>query len=425
MTDEEDTKTNAVEKAAKTRKKPAAAKVAATKTTKAAKTAAPALLPEEEARRLAADLGFRHFVSLADGLTVERALRHPESSLKNQTGVYLQFRTDGTLYIGFCGNLSARQKKHRDLGHATSFLAFLPCSTGRLAQVESEMIGRALRMGLPLVNRAKAGHGILIDRSDPFDRYFPPALQDRFVAEGGGRTDEAAEGFLQVLRNACASERDAWAHFCRQPKARTMLRITRRALFTAIPQPEFFERHWWYVALGNSNQKNAQAMQIGLIAGRWNVFECFIFQSTPKAVFVRLGLATNVLGEAEPSPAAFRRRFGWVLWEGDGWREPTRGELDGFSPVLKMQYASPLARVADIGREVTLAALRPRTYASGAMEQMDELMDEIRIRRALSACAVAGMRHSSCVHPEFHNAIGGYTLLHPELEAVDVEGYPK
>ncbi|WP_443744082.1 hypothetical protein, partial [Sutterella sp.] len=299
-----------------------------------------------------------------------------------------------------------------------------PCNSERLAQVESEMIGRELRMGLPLANRAKSEHAVLIDRSEPFDRYFPPELQDRFVADGGGRADEAADGFLQVLRNASASERGAWAHFCRQPKARAMLRITRRALFTALPQPEFFERHWWYVALGNSNQKNAQAMQIGLIAGRWNFFECFIFQSTPKAVFVRLGLATNVLAGAEPSPAAFRRRFGWVLWEGDDWREPARGELENFSPVLKMQYASPLARAADVGREVTLAALRPRTYASGAMELMDELMDELRIRRALAACAVAGMRQTACVHPEFHNPIGAYALLHPELEAVDVEGYP-
>ena len=89
-----------------------------------------------------------------------------------------------------------------------------------------------------------------------------------------------------------------------------------------------------------------------------------------------------------------------------------------------MQYASPLARAADVGREVTLAALRPRTYASGAMELMDELMDELRIRRALAACAVAGMRQTACVHPEFHNPIGAYALLHPELEAVDVEGYP-
>lgn len=419
MTDDKKGRTNAAGKTAKGTK--------AAKTTKAAGPAlgrGTALPSEEEARRLAADLGFRHFVSLADGLTVDRALKHPESSLKTQTGVYLQFRTDGTLYIGFCGNLSARQKKHRELGHATSFLAFLPCSNDRLAQVESEMIGRALRMGLPLVNRAKSEHSLLIDRSEPFDRYYPPALQDRFVAEGGGRVGEAADGFLQVLRNASASERDAWAHFCRQPKARAMLRITRRALFTALPQPEFFERHWWYVALGNSNQKNAQAMQIGLIAGRWNFFECFIFQSTPKAVFVRLGLATNVLAGAEPSPAAFRRRFGWVLWEGDDWREPTRGELENFSPVLKMQYASPLARAADVGREVTLAALRPRTYASGAMEQMDELMDEMRIRRALAACAIAGMRQTAGMHPEFHNAIGGYALLHPELEAVDVDGYP-
>lgn len=422
MTDEKKSRTNGAGKTAERTK--------GIKETKGTKAAGPALgrgaaLPsEEEARRLAADLGFRHFISLADGLTVDRALKHPESSLKTQTGVYLQFRTDGTLYIGFCGNLSARQQKHHDLGHATSFLAFLPCSSERLAQVESEMIGRALRMGLPLANRAKSEHAVLIDRSEPFDRYFPPELQDRFVADGGGRADEAADGFLQVLRNASASERGAWAHFCRQPKARAMLRITRRALFTALPQPEFFERHWWYVALGNSNQKNAQAMQIGLIAGRWNFFECFIFQSTPKAVFVRLGLATNVLAGAEPSPAAFRRRFGWVLWEGDNWREPAHGELENFSPVLKMQYASPLARAADVGREVTLAALRPRTYASGAMELMDELMDELRIRRALAACAVAGMRQTACVHPEFHNPIGAYALLHPELEAVDVEGYP-
>ena len=70
----------------------------------------------ETAQKTAADIGFRHFLVMKDGGTVLQAMKHPENSIDKLSGIYLQFRSTGDLYIGRTINLSARQQKHADLG---------------------------------------------------------------------------------------------------------------------------------------------------------------------------------------------------------------------------------------------------------------------------------------------------------------------
>ena len=108
----------------------------------------------ETAQKTAADIGFRHFLVMKDGGTVLQAMKHPENSIDKLSGIYLQFRSTGDLYIGRTINLSARQQKHADLGHKTDYLAFIHAPTLRQEALERELIGRAEKMGLKLLNRS-------------------------------------------------------------------------------------------------------------------------------------------------------------------------------------------------------------------------------------------------------------------------------
>lgn len=73
------------------------------------------------------------------------------------TGIYLQFRTDGRLYIGQTVDLIRREQQHLDAGVRVDFLAFLPTPQSQLTLVERRLIHKAHDLKVPLGNVLERG----------------------------------------------------------------------------------------------------------------------------------------------------------------------------------------------------------------------------------------------------------------------------
>lgn len=364
----------------------------------------------EAAQKTAAQIGFKHFLDMTAGGTVLQAMKHPENSIEKTSGVYLQFRTQGGLYIGRTINLTARQQRHSELGHKTDYLAFISCPEMRQEALERELIGRAEEMGLKLLNRSKSLIQVARDPDAVYDDHFPAAFQERFLSEGCAHGVTRREKFLRVLENVSPAEREGWETFAAAPKAHLALELARRAVELAIPQPWDSARIWWILSLGTTNNKNARKLRLSVTCGQNSLLSIFAFHRSPSALFAELSLAFNIAGDRSREAEDMRRTFAWAHWEGLDFDPVTQEEKEAFVPIFGKDYASPEARRTDREREITIASLRPPVRVTCPIELMDLILEHPIVERAAIAAAIAGMRWRPAFHPEYHNGAAAYAL---------------
>lgn len=364
----------------------------------------------ETAQKTAADIGFRHFLVMKDGGTVLQAMKHPENSIDKLSGIYLQFRSTGDLYIGRTINLSARQQKHADLGHKTDYLAFIHAPTLRQEALERELIGRAEKMGLKLLNRSKSECQICRDPGAVYDDHFPAAFQDQFLAEGSRHGISPEERFQKVLASISPAAREGWETFAATPKAGLALALARRVVDLTIPSPWDAARIWWMVSLGTTNNKNARKLRLSITCGQHSLLSIFAFNRSPSALFAELSLAFNIAGANTREALEMRKNFAWAHWEGLDQEPITDDERDQFVPIFGKSYASPESKRRDSSRVITEAGLRPSVRVTCPIELMGLILDDPLVERAAIAAAIAGMRWRPVLHPEFHNGAAAFAL---------------
>lgn len=108
--------------------------------------------------------GFAEFVEIARQLGFQRVFfadaieRLPEYLQGYGKGLYLQLRTDGSLYVGETIDMERRQARHRELGVRLTALAVMPFQgMPELARLEFEtgLIQKVEASGYRIANKQK------------------------------------------------------------------------------------------------------------------------------------------------------------------------------------------------------------------------------------------------------------------------------
>ena len=135
-----------------------------------------------EAKAIAERLGFQLFADVRGDTNALRLFTEDfrqKYGKKYRCGVYMQFRADGSCYIGQSLDVDRRHKRHRELGVIVDYLAFRCWPPSVLMEKEDLCIQDALALGVPLVNKTlKCG---TLKKSDDYDQILTPDEQDLFI----------------------------------------------------------------------------------------------------------------------------------------------------------------------------------------------------------------------------------------------------
>lgn len=179
----------------------------------------------QEAKAIAERLGFQLFADVRGDTNALRLFTEDfrqKYGKKYRCGVYMQFRADGSCYIGQSLDVDRRHKRHRELGVIVDYLAFRCWPPSVLMEKEDLCIQDALALGVPLVNKTlKCG---TLKKSDDYDQIFTPDEQDLFIERIAARQTPLTQ-WPNFCKNAERSELRDWSAFVKLVR---MLRPSRR-----------------------------------------------------------------------------------------------------------------------------------------------------------------------------------------------------
>lgn len=177
-----------------------------------------------EAKAIAERLGFQLFADVRGDTNALRLFTEDfrqKYGKKYRCGVYMQFRADGSCYIGQSLDVDRRHKRHRELGVIVDYLAFRCWPPSVLMEKEDLCIQDALALGVPLVNKTlKCG---TLKKSDDYSRQMSRTCsssgsQPARRRSPSGRTSARTRNDLSfVTGRFSASIRGSWSSTRRQP----------------------------------------------------------------------------------------------------------------------------------------------------------------------------------------------------------------
>lgn len=209
-----------------------------------------------EAKAIAERLGFQLFADVRGDTNALRLFTdafRQKYGKKYRCGVYMQFRADGSCYIGQSLDVDRRHKRHRELGVIVDYLAFRCWPPSVLMEKEDLCIQDALALGVPLVNKTlKCG---TLKKSDDYDQIFTPDEQDLFIERIAARQTPLTQ-WPNFCKNAERSELRDWEIFSQHPRFMELYQKAAFYLKTTVPNPEETESVTWQCAL--CNEKSLQ-----------------------------------------------------------------------------------------------------------------------------------------------------------------------
>lgn len=253
----------------------------------------------QEAKAIAERLGFQLFADVrgdTNALHLFTEDFRQKYGKKYRCGVYMQFRADGSCYIGQSLDVDRRHKRHRELGVIVDYLAFRCWQPSVLMEKEDLCIRDALALGVPLVNKTlKCG---TLKKSDDYDQIFTPDEQDLFIERIAARQTPLTQ-WPNFCKNAERSELRDWEIFSQHPRFMELYQKAAIYLKTTVPNPEESESVTWQCAL--CNEKSLQGSirwVIKIRCGATVTFEIFHYSQAKYQYFVNIAVAPDLVYEA-------------------------------------------------------------------------------------------------------------------------------
>lgn len=252
-----------------------------------------------EAKAIAERLGFQLFADVRGDTNALRLFTEDfrqKYGKKSRCGVYMQFRADGSCYIGQSLDVDRRHKRHRELGVIVDYLAFRCWPPSVLMEKEDLCIQDALALGVPLVNKTlKCG---TLKKSDDYDQIFTPDEQDLFIERIAARQTPLTQ-WPNFCKNAERSELRDWEIFSQHPRFMELYQKAAFYLKTTVPNPEETESVTWQCALCNEKSlQGAIRWVIKIRCGATVTFEIFHYSKAKYQYFANIAVAPDLVYEA-------------------------------------------------------------------------------------------------------------------------------
>lgn len=368
-----------------------------------------------EAKAIAERLGFQLFADVRGDTYALRLFTEDfrqKYGKKYRCGVYMQFRADGSCYIGQSLDVDRRHKRHRELGVIVDYLAFRCWPPSVLMEKEDLCIQDALALGVPLVNKTlKCG---TLKKSDDYDQIFTPDEQDLFIERIAARQTPLTQ-WPNFCKNAECSELRDWEIFSQHPRFMELYQKAAFYLKTTVPNPEETESVTWQCAL--CNEKSLQGSirwVIKIRCGATVTFEIFHYSQAKYQYFVNIAVAPDLVYEAIDSQKPGQQYLPFAnLCLPPRRQPPTLRDLQ-INGVFRKEGADedgPNAQAELLTRPIALVDTSSLGMLSVPFDALESVLEDDVIATAAAMANIACMR-TQLVESADHNSLLAFRMLY-------------
>lgn len=305
----------------------------------------------EQAAEIARFLGFR-FLADVRGLTnIKQAFPEARRDERGRlTGLYVQFRGDGSVYVGRTVDLDRRFRAHRERGVVTSFLGFVNVAEAKLPVREAAMIELARDSKLPLANFTGNRKRELIE-DIPFLEAYDKEDVAAFLARRTGGVG-LHRRWMDVNRRADPAMRIRWKAFASLERSHELVDATAGYVATALIDPANTLGRFSVLDVSDAQSHD---VVLRLRAPYGNLFMVRRLKKAPRLYYARFLINRRVFAQAGITRAELDAAWPWVVrMNADGTSEDDRWDEKG-------KEEKPVVPAG--------AAETPRTVARGEDEE--------------------------------------------------------
>ena len=368
-----------------------------------------------EAKAIAERLGFQLFADVRGDTNALRLFTEDfrqKYGKKYRCGVYMQFRADGSCYIGQSLDVDRRHKRHRELGVIVDYLAFRCWPPSVLMEKEDLCIQDALALGVPLVNKTlKCG---TLKKSDDYDQIFTPDEQDLFIERIAARQTPLTQ-WPNFCKNAERSELRDWEIFSQHPRFMELYQKAAIYLKTTVPNPEETESVTWQCAL--CNEKSLQGSirwVIKIRCGATVTFEIFHYSQAKYQYFVNIAVAPDLVYEAIDSQKPGQQYLPFAnLCLPPRRQPPTLKDLQ-INGVFRKEGTDedgPNAQAELLTRPIALVDTSSLGMLTVPFDALESVLEDDVIATAAAMANIACMR-TQLVESADHNSLLAFRMLY-------------
>lgn len=368
-----------------------------------------------EAKAIAERLGFQLFADVRGDTNALRLFTEDfrqKYGKKYRCGVYMQFRADGSCYIGQSLDVDRRHKRHRELGVIVDYLAFRCWPPSVLIEKEDLCIQDALALGVPLVNKTlKCG---TLKKSDDYDQIFTPDEQDLFIERIAARQTPLTQ-WPNFCKNAERSELRDWEIFSQHPRFMELYQKAAFYLKTTVPNPEETESVTWQCAL--CNEKSLQGSirwVIKIRCGATVTFEIFHYSQAKYQYFANIAVAPDLVYEAIDSQKAGQQYLPFAnLCLPPRRQPPTLKDLQ-INGVFRKEGADedgPNAQAELLTRPIALVDTSSLGMLTVPFDALESVLEDDVIATAAAMANIACMR-TQLVESADNNSLLAFRMLY-------------
>lgn len=278
----------------------------------------------EQAAEIARYLGFR-FLADVRGLTnIKQAFPEARRDERGRlTGLYVQFRGDGSVYVGRTVDLDRRFRAHRERGVVTSFLGFVNVAEAKLPEREAAMIALARDSKLPLANFTGNRKREVLG-----DTPFVEAYDEEDVAAFLGRRTGGVglhQQWMDVNRRADPAMRIRWKAFASLERSRELVDATAGYVATALIDPANTLGRFTVLDVSDAQSHD---VVLRLRAPYGNLFMVRRLKKAPRLYYARFLINRRVFAQAGITRAELDAAWPWVVrMNADGTPEDERWDV--------------------------------------------------------------------------------------------------
>ena len=380
-----------------------------------------------EAKAIAERLGFQLFADVRGDTNALRLFTEDfrqKYGKKYRCGVYMQFRADGSCYIGQSLDVDRRHKRHRELGVIVDYLAFRCWPPSVLMEKEDLCIQDALALGVPLVNKTlKCG---TLKKSDDYDQIFTPDDQDLFIERIAARQTPLTQ-WPNFCKNAERSELRDWEIFSQHPRFMELYQKAAIYLKTTVPNPEETESVTWQCAL--CNEKSLQGSirwVIKIRCGATVTFEIFHYSQAKYQYFVNIAVAPDLVYEAIDSQKPGQQYLPFANLCLPPRRQPLTLKDLQINGVFRKEGTDedgPNAQAELLTRPIALVDTSSLGMLTVPFDALESVLEDDVIATAAAMANIACMR-TQLVESADHNSLLAFRMLYLGGQKSDLLAIP-
>lgn len=259
-------------------------------------------MPTDPLHELCSTLGFTEISPVA----TLRSIAHLYGTSKPRCGIYLLEFSKNRFYVGQAVDAVRRFGQHRKNYDEIIGFSLIPAKRPQLDDVERELIRKAERMGLVLLNTVHATN--VVGETD-LDMVVSPEEQDKWLGAAGkfNKADKSESIVLPVAQQERFAE--AYRKYQTQPLNTATSQLLKTYLVNCVPAPKRTEYSFWVVSCCPSTNKNTWPRLVCVSAGVMELLVMGYHKNDPKELWGFVTVASDVLSKTFKNDKAIQKEF--------------------------------------------------------------------------------------------------------------------